>query len=61
MKGWEDAQKRGLEGIFSVIEDNVGHLAEISDLARNGVVKPSGCLAVDGVTAESVEVGSTGA
>lgn len=54
VKGWKEAQSKGVKGLFFIVEENGEQLVEIGELVRKGAIKPSISVVVDGLTEEGV-------
>ena len=54
VKGWEEAKRRRVDGLFFIVAENGEQLVEIGQLARTGAIKPSVSLVVDGLSEEGV-------
>lgn len=59
VKGWKEAQQRGVKGLFFIVEGNGEQLKEITALVQEGAIKPSVSVVVDGLTEGGVRDGWT--
>ena len=59
VKGWKEAQERGVKGLFFIVEGNGKQLEEIADLVQKGAIKPSVSMVVEGLTESGVRDGWT--
>jgi NADPH:quinone reductase len=59
LRGWKEAERRGVKGDFFILEESGKQLCEIAGLWKNGKIKTSVGLVVDGLTEEGVREGWT--
>jgi NADPH:quinone reductase len=59
LKGWKEAEGRGVKAEFFILEESGRQLSEIAGLWQSGKIKSSVGLVVDGLTEEGVRDGWT--
>jgi NADPH:quinone reductase-like Zn-dependent oxidoreductase len=57
LRGWKEAENRGVKGEFFILEESGKQLSEIARLWQSGKIKTSVGLVVDGLTEEGVRDG----